>query len=109
MPLTDADASMALPKNGVLSGMAITYVTAILAIVTGLGAAPAHLVFMGTPSPSLLDGMLASIAVMGVHKAECYWTREYEVCPVYITAARGRDNRQTLFVGFVLTFLGMLA
>ncbi len=95
------------PRNGVLSGMAITYVTAIVAIAAGL-AAPSDPTFMRAPSGPLLDGFLVSLAVMAVHKAECYWTREYEVCPVYVTAARGRDPRQTLFIGFVVTFLAMM-
>jgi hypothetical protein len=99
----------AMPKNGVLSGMAITYGIALLALGTGLLLPSVRAVLMRAPSAALLDGMLLSIAVMAVHKAECWWRREYEVCPVYITAARGRDGRETLFIGFVITFLAMMA
>jgi hypothetical protein len=96
------------PKNGLLSGMALTYVTAILAVILGLMIPTFAEMFTHPVSPALLQAFLVSIGLMILHKGESYWTKEYDRCPVYLASTRAswsKNPRQVLFVGFVGTFL----
>lgn len=98
------------PKNGLLSGMILTAATAAAALTAGI-AFPGFTESFNVPMPEpLLDSFFLSLGLMVAHKAESYFTREYDVCPVYLTngqASWGINPRQAMFVSFVSTFIGM--
>lgn len=99
------------PKNGLLSGMIITGLAAVAAVLAGLLSPDAVALFNRPVPTGLLDVFFASILVMVAHKAESYFTHEYNVCPVYLASAHapwGSNPRASLFAGFVGTFLGMM-
>lgn len=98
------------PSNGLLSGMILTALAALAALVTGFFLPGTAQVFAGTPSDTLLNAFFISICLMTAHKIESYLTHEYNVCPVYLTngqAAWAQNARQAIFVAFVSTFIGM--
>ncbi|MCB9759890.1 MAG: hypothetical protein H6739_08655 [Alphaproteobacteria bacterium] len=99
------------PPNGLLSGMALTWMTALVAIPAGLLSADAA-AFFDHPLPvALQDALLLSVFLMAAHKGESYLQGEFNHCPVYLTSAQtrwGRNPREALFVGFVGTFLGLM-
>jgi hypothetical protein len=91
--------------------MAITWVTALSAVGTGLLLPSLHPVFAGAPSIRLANFLLASVAVIAAHKVESYVTREFDQCPVYLgidTAPWAPSVRQAAFVVFCSVFLGLL-
>lgn len=99
------------PKNGLLSGMAVTWLTALAAVASGLFVAPLHPYFARVPSDELVALFLASILLMGAHKVESYCTGEFEQCPVYQTLARAPwagDVRRAMFVVFCSIFVGAM-
>lgn len=98
------------PKNGLLSGMIITLSAAVMALIGGLFIPDVSVLFSEAPSPTLLNAFFVSICLLTVHKIESYLTREYDVCPVYLTngqASWTQNNRQTIFLAFVPILLGM--
>lgn len=106
----DFDASR-LPKNGLLSGMCITWMSGAVALAAGLLYAPAQRAFDTAPPEALLDAFLVTVVVMAVHKVESYLTGEFNQCPVYFTsgnASWAQNPRQAIFAAFVSTFLGMM-
>jgi hypothetical protein len=101
----------AFPNNGPLSGMIITGISAVLALLLGLFVPSSHPVFAAPATDRLLDAFLITILAMVVHKVESYWTGEYARCPVYLTSvhrARGQHPGRLLFQGFVPAVLGGL-
>jgi Protein of unknown function with HXXEE motif len=97
-------------KAGLLSGMAITWGTAIGAIGVGAFLPSLHPIFARAPSLHLLDLLLLSIAVMAVHKVECYFGRECDHCPVYLQMGDApwlRSPRDPAFVAFCSVFLAL--
>lgn len=100
-----------VPKNGLLSGMIVTILTAVVVVPLGLFSESFRQRFIAAPSDALIEGFLISIVGIILHKAESYWFREWEHCPLYLTSRQsswGRDPGQALFVGFVSTLLVMV-
>ncbi|MBF0106579.1 MAG: hypothetical protein HQM16_14790 [Deltaproteobacteria bacterium] len=97
------------PKNGLLSGMALVYLTAFVILVSGSIFPFFNTWFTGYPMPELVNAFLVSIILMAAHKGESYYFKEYDRCPVYLAAGDHagwmREPRRVLFVGFVGTFL----
>ncbi len=99
------------PKAGLLSGMAVTWITAIIVVGVGAAVPRLHPIFAGSPSRRLLDLLVASIVLMAAHKIESYFTREFDHCPVYLGMRQsrwGHDPLALAFVTFVSVFLGMM-
>lgn len=91
------------PRAGILSRMVITWSTALAILLVGLAVPSMHPIFAGPPSTRLLNLLLLSVGLMAVHKIECYATREWEQCPVYLgipSAPWARGVRETAFVVF---------
>jgi hypothetical protein len=91
------------PRAGILSRMAITWSTALAILLVGLAVPSMHPIFAGPPSAKLVNLLLLSVGLMAVHKVECYATREWEQCPVYLgipSARWARGVRETAFVVF---------
>lgn len=102
-----------LPRNGLLSGMLLTWGGAILAVGVGLFL-PEQAARLSThPPDALILGLGVTVALMAAHKAESWLLGEFDRCPVYLNLGRGsswqRAPRRSFFVGFVGTLLGMLA
>jgi hypothetical protein len=101
----------ALPGNGMLSGMVLTWGTAIVVLAAGLGSEEVRAGFDRPLAPAVLDGFGLTILFMLIHKVESYLTGEFDQCPVYLTAARASwatDVRRVNFVVFVGTLLTMM-
>jgi hypothetical protein len=99
------------PKAGLLSGMAVTWITASIALGVGLFVPSLHPIFAGTASLRLQNLLLISIGLMVAHKIESYYTREFDHCPVYLSlkqAGWARDPRQAVFVTFCSVFLALM-
>lgn len=99
------------PKNGLLSGMVVTWATALAAVAAGLFVARLHPYFAQVPSHELVSLYVASIVLMCAHKVESYWTGEFEQCPVYETLARApwaSDVRRATFAVFCSMFLAAM-
>ncbi len=100
-----------IPSNGPLSGMIITGLTALLGVTLSLTSDRFRHHFEAPLSTPLLQVFLISILVMALHKAESFWSLEYDQCPVYLTSGQAswaNNSRKAIFVSFVTTFIGML-
>jgi hypothetical protein len=100
-----------IPKNGLLSGMILTAISAVTVIAVVFIFPEIHQRFDVPLSPSLRFLFLMSALLMVVHKAESYIFGEYDQCPVYLTTGNSpsaKNVRQAIFLSFVPTFLGML-
>ncbi len=100
-----------LPGNGLLSGMVLTWGTALVLVPLGLFHGPTIALLDHPPSNALIDVFGLSILVMVLHKVESWITGEFDACPVYLTTGRARwakNVREAQFTMFVATFLGML-
>jgi hypothetical protein len=98
------------PRNGPLSGMALTAAAAAASFSLPLLSDAARERFSTPIGDDVAALFLVSALVMAAHKVESYLEREYAVCPVYITQSRswGSDPARAIFLSFVPTFLGML-
>jgi hypothetical protein len=91
--------------------MAVTWITALAALATGLFIPRLHPVFAASPSSRLLDLLVISVIIMGVHKVESFFTREFDHCPVYLGLRSGRfggDPLALAFFTFCAVFLAMM-
>ena len=98
------------PPAGILSGMVITWATALAAMLVGALLPSLHPIFAAMPSAGLADLLLFSIGLMAVHKVESYVTGEFDHCPVYLGLADKpwvRSLRQAAFITFCTTFLAL--
>lgn len=99
------------PKNGLLSGMIITGIAALVGIGLGLFS-PAFVSLMNHPlTPNLQFYFLITILLMTLHKVESYFFKEFDHCPVYLTQGSGmmgENVRRGFFLSFVPIFIGML-
>ncbi len=100
-----------LPRNGLLSGMVLTWGAGAVAAVLGLVPA-LHGPFVGEASDALLNGFGLSVLALIAHKVESYRLREYDACPVYATmgsAPVAANPRQQIFVsGIPVLMAGVL-
>lgn len=99
------------PKNGPLSGMIITGLAAVLALVLGFFVPTSHPTFDALPTDGLLDAFGITVLAMTAHKVESYLTGEFERCPVYLTSVQresGKHPGRLLFQGFVPAVIGGL-
>ncbi len=99
------------PKNGILSGMVLTYGSGIVAGIIGLGIPSWRAVFEAEASPQLLNYFLVSIFVLIAHKVESYFWGEYDACPVYRTlgeGAKANPRQQTFLTAIPLMMIGLL-
>jgi hypothetical protein len=91
--------------------MAVTWLTALGALVVGFALPSLHPIFSGAPSRRLLDLLLISIGIMALHKLESFYAREFDHCPVYLSLQRAWwacEPRQAVFVTFCSVFLALM-
>lgn len=101
----------AFPKNGLLSGMILTFATIIVVIPLCLFSASFAQKFNHSLTPQLQQFFFLSILLMAIHKLESFFAKEYEHCPVYLTSGKSawaQNPREAIFLSFVPTAVGML-
>lgn len=102
----------AIPKNGPMSGMLLPGLTAAVVLPLSFLSPAFRSAFAAPLSPLFLGVFLASIVLMALHKLESFWFDEFDQCPVYLTSGQAdwaQNPRKAVFLGFVPTFIGMLA
>lgn len=96
-------------KNGLLSGMVLTWGTGVIVVPLTFFAASFRQHFEAGLSHELYWAFVASVIAMAAHKIESFLTGEFDQCPVYLTTGNSLKGevRKGVFVGFVPTFVGM--
>lgn len=100
-----------LPRHGLLSGLVITWGSALLfPLAAWVGLNTLRLFGTGNSAP-LVQAFTVSVILMAAHKLESYFQREFDVCPVYAsmraTVAKEGPARG-LFISFCGAFVAML-
>lgn len=80
------------PRTGRFSRMAVPTFAVVMVVVIGLGLPGIGAVFAGAITPPLAEALMITFALMGLHKLECYGSREWERSPFYLRAATLYDD-----------------